>query len=103
MEYKGIEYPVAFVGVDGKVVIVATESLERVLMPDGANYADNEARWVDERIFCYVPDDLFEAFQRIGYIGMEEREDALEIAIDTLQSDLVGRNDLEEYVNKEYL
>lgn len=73
MEYKGIEYPVAFVEVDGKVVIIATESLERVLMPDGANYADYEARWVDERIFCYVPDEM------------------------------IGRNDLEEYVNKEYL
>ena len=73
MEYKGIEYPVAFVEVDGKVVIVATESLERVLMPDGANYADYEARWVDERIFCYVPDEM------------------------------IGRNGLEKYVNKEYL
>ena len=73
MEYKGIEYPVAFVAVDGKVVIVATESLEHVLMPDGANYADNEARWVDERIFCYVPDEM------------------------------IGRNGLEKYVNKEYL
>ena len=73
MEYKGIEYPVAFVEVDGKVVIVATESLEHVLMPDGANYADNEARWVDERIFCYVPDEM------------------------------IGRNGLEKYVNKEYL
>ena len=73
MEYKGIEYPVAFVAVDGKVVIVATESLERVLMPDGANYADYEARWVDERIFCYVPDEM------------------------------IGRNGLEKYVNKEYL
>jgi len=73
MEYKGIEYPVAFVEVDGKVVIVATESLEHVLMPDGANYADNESRWVDERIFCYVPDEM------------------------------IGINDLEEYVNKEYL
>ena len=71
MEYKGIEYPVAFVEVDGKVVIVATESLERVLMPDGANYADNEARWVDEMIFCYVPDEM------------------------------IGRNDLEGYGNKE--
>ena len=73
MEYKGIEYPVAFVEVDGEVAIVATESLERVLMPDGANYADYEARWVDERIFCYVPDEM------------------------------IGRNGLEKYVNKEYL
>ena len=73
MKYKGIEYPVAFVEVDGEVAIVATESLERVLMPDGANYADYEARWVDERIFCYVPDEM------------------------------IGRNGLEKYVNKEYL
>lgn len=58
MEYKGKEYQARLVEIPGwGERVVSVESLEKELLPDGARYADEEARWVDEQIFFYVPDE----------------------------------------------
>ena len=55
MEYRGKEYPAYCVEIPGwGDYIVNVKSLEDALLPDG-NYADDEARWIDEQIFFYVP------------------------------------------------
>ncbi len=38
---------------------IATENYERVLIPDGSSYSSEEAKFIDEEIFCYVPEDVF--------------------------------------------
>ena len=58
MEYKGKIYPARLLTIpDWGEFIVSVESLEKELLPDGKSYADEEARWVDEQIFYYVPDE----------------------------------------------
>lgn len=40
-------------------VIIGTESFEDALMPNGADFASERARSIDEEIFFYVPDQIF--------------------------------------------
>lgn len=57
IEYKGIEYPVREEFVPGfGFRLISGVSFEDALMPDG-EYADIEARQIDELIFFYVNDD----------------------------------------------
>ena len=60
MIYKGKSYPAEWIYVEGfGEELVSVESLEEALMPNDM-YADEEARWLDEQIFFYVPDEEWE-------------------------------------------
>lgn len=43
---------------DGCHYIISTEEFERSLILDG-KYLSDEARYIDEQIFCYVPEEVF--------------------------------------------
>ena len=71
VEYKGIEYPLrlAFLNGDRHIeeCLVGTEELGKALLTDDMTaYKDEEAKQIDEMIYCYVEPHIFE--------GMEQSE-----------------------------
>lgn len=59
-EYNGENYPCRsiFFRNEGASYVIATERLEKALLPDGETYASEEARAIDEQIFCFVSDAM---------------------------------------------
>lgn len=41
--------------------LIGEEPLENALMPDGENYVSDEARSIDESIYCYVPEGFLKS------------------------------------------
>lgn len=69
IEYSGITYPIREVYWDGCWEIVGTTALESALLPDGANYRDEEAMEIDESILFYLePKQLFASDDDINEI-----------------------------------
>lgn len=67
VEYKGIEYPIRYAYRGEYDYAVGTEELEKALMTDDmSDYKDEEAKQIDEMIYCYVEPHIFE--------GMEQSE-----------------------------
>lgn len=61
-EYKGKSYPfrtVYFQNEDTSY-IVSSEELNSVLLPDGSSYDSEEARYIDEKIFFFVSENILD-------------------------------------------
>ena len=60
-EYNGNQYPykTIYFHTDSCYYIIATDDLENVLLPDGENYDSEFARKIDEQIFFFVPNEIF--------------------------------------------
>ena len=59
IQYNGERYPVRSIYVpDWGERVIATESLENLLIKDGL-FVSDEARNIDDEIFYYVSDDKF--------------------------------------------
>lgn len=66
-DYNGKNYPfktIYFQSVENEYVI-ATEELERDLLPDSESYNSEEAKLIDEQIFFFVPDNIFRQSEQI--------------------------------------
>ncbi|MDE5775798.1 MAG: hypothetical protein K2H67_02845 [Treponemataceae bacterium] len=59
--YNGEKYPCRniFFHDENASYLIATERLEKALLPDGETYASEEARAIDEQILCFVPEAMF--------------------------------------------
>lgn len=59
-EYNGENYPCRniFFRNEGVSYVIATERLEKVLLPDGETYVSEAARAIDEQILFFVPDAM---------------------------------------------
>lgn len=70
IEYEGKIYPTKWIVIDDwGWEVVATESLEHALMPNG-EYRDDTAKGIDEAFFYYVPDDLIDSPDLAQYVMM---------------------------------
>ena len=60
VEFCGKKYPcrTIFLHDENASHTVATERLEKALLPDGETYSSGEARTIDEQIFFFVPDAM---------------------------------------------
>ena len=58
IRFDGKEWPVKYVLIDDEYFMVGTEKFENVLIDNG-NAVSNEAKAIDEMIYCYVPDKQF--------------------------------------------
>ena len=58
--YGGEKYPCRSVFFHDENVsyLIATERLEKALLPDGETYASEDVRAIDEQIFCFVPEAM---------------------------------------------
>lgn len=68
-EYNNLKYPyktIYFPNFDCHY-IVATEDLEHKLLPNGETYHSETAKDIDERIFFFVPNEVF--FKDDDYIA----------------------------------
>lgn len=71
IRYEGKTYPAKWVEVEGfGERYVSVESLEKALMPN-EEYKNDDARWLDERIFFYVPDEVWGEANIGEYVAME--------------------------------
>ena len=61
-EYKGKSYPFrcAYFQNEDANYIVSCEKLNSVLLPDGSNYDSEEAKYIDEKIFFFVPENILD-------------------------------------------
>lgn len=68
IEYSGTEYPVRYAHIDGEDIRVSTEALDLALCvidEDGNwEYKDEDARYVDEGIYCYVEDHILHGMEQ---------------------------------------
>lgn len=53
-DYKGLAYPLRIIKVFGRWRNVGPDILERMLITENGGYTDNDARYLDEDICCYV-------------------------------------------------
>ncbi len=58
--FNGMSFPCREVLFSGKerVSLIATESLENLLLTDESTYVNSEAQKVDDQIFFFVPDNV---------------------------------------------
>lgn len=59
ISYNGKEYPVKEVYIDGEWLTVAEDRLEKKLFDENGNYISDEAKLIDEAIYCFVPAKKF--------------------------------------------
>ena len=59
-EYKGKTYPYKSVYFQNENLnyIISCEELNSVLLPDGSSYVSEEAKYIDEQVFFFVPKNL---------------------------------------------
>lgn len=42
---------------------ISTENVEKLLLKNGS-FVSDEAKYIDEQIFCYVPNDIFNSSEK---------------------------------------
>lgn len=59
-EYKGKSYPSKSVYFqnENNEYIISKEDLSSALLQNGSDYDSDEARYIDEKIFFFVPEDI---------------------------------------------
>ncbi len=71
IRYEGKTYPAGWVEVEGfGERYISVESLEKALMLN-EEYKDDNARWLDERIFFYIPDEVWDKVNLGEYVALE--------------------------------
>lgn len=59
-DYKEKRYPCKriYFPKDDNYYTISVESLEKILIPNDGTYDSDTARFIDEQIFFFVPDDM---------------------------------------------
>lgn len=57
--YNNKQWPIKTIYVDGEMLSVASEKLEEHLKAPDGEFIDDEAKRIDDMIFCYVPTKKF--------------------------------------------
>lgn len=60
IRFKGTDFPLREAIKNGQTILVASESLDKALCPNGEDYCCPEAKAIDENIFCFVPDEVID-------------------------------------------
>lgn len=66
-EYKGKSYPYKSIYFQNANVncIISCEELNSALLPDSSSYDSEEAKYIDEQIFFFVPEDIFNQSEEV--------------------------------------
>jgi len=57
--YNGKQWPLREVYLEGEWVTVASEKLQQQLLDPNGKPVDNEAKAIDDLVYCYIPQKKF--------------------------------------------